>query len=113
MAGQLRIGQPGALEMEIVEDGVFDAGVDQIAGERLLPHPLGHPNAADGGAEAILQKTGVAADLSDAVPRRNHREDRLEICPAENLDAALLDKLRQPVNVFGLVRRRAIPSTIR
>ncbi len=90
--------------MEIVEDRVFDAGVDQIAGERLLPNPLGNPDAADGGAQAILQESGIAADLSDAIPRGNHRQDRLEICPAENLDPSLLDELGQPVDVLGLVR---------
>ena len=104
VAGQLRVGQPGALEVEIVEDGVFDAGVDQVAGERLLPNPLGNPKAADRGAQAILQKPGVAADLADAIPRGNHRQNRLVICPAENLDPPLLDELGQPVDVLGLVR---------
>ena len=57
-----------------------------------------------GGAQAVLQPAGVAADLADAVPRGNHRQDRLEIGPAEDLDPPLLDQLRQPVDVLGLMR---------
>ena len=104
MAGQLRLGQAGTLEVEVVQHGVLDAGVDQIAGERLLPDPLGHPKAADRGPQAVLQPAGVAANLADAVPRGNHRQDRLEIRPAEDLDPPLLDQLGQPVHVFGMMR---------
>ena len=52
-----------------------------------------------------MQQSGVAADLAYAIPRGNHRQDRLEPRAAENLDSPLLDQLGQPVEILGLVGR--------
>ena len=113
VAGQFRLGQAGALEVEVVEHGVFDAGVDQVAGERLLPDPLGHPQAADRGPQAVLQPAGVAADLADAVPRGDHRQDRLEVRPAEDLDPPLGRPTRPAGPRIRADGRPAIPSASR
>ena len=110
---QLRLGQAGALEMEVVQHGVFDAGVDQVAGEGLLPDPLGHPHAADRGPQAASQPAGVAADLADAVAARDHRQDRLEVGPAEDLDPSGVDQLGQPIDDTRGGGRPAIPSASR
>ena len=103
MAGQLRVGQPGALEVEVVQDGVLDAGIDQVAGIGLFPDAFGRPEAADGGPQAALQPAGVAADLAHAVAGGNHRQDWLEIGPAEDLDPPGVDELRQPIDVVGVM----------
>ena len=104
VALELRIGQAGHLEVEVVEDRVLDAGVDQVVGEGLLPDPFGNPHAADGRAEAVLQPAGVAADLADAVPAGDHRQDRLEERPADDLDAALGGQFGQAIDILGVDR---------
>jgi len=103
MAGQLIVGQPGRFEVEVVQHGVFDAGVNQVAGERLLPNALGRPEAADRRAQPVLQPTGVAANLTNPILRRNHRQDRLEIRAAENLDPPGLAQTGQTVEIVRLV----------
>ena len=90
--------------MEVVENGVFDARIDQVAGERLLPHPFGHPHAADGRPQAVLQPAAVAADLADAVAAGDHRQDRLVERAADDLDPPLARKLGQAIDVFGMGR---------
>ena len=77
---------------------------DQVVGECLLPDAFGDPHAADGRAEAVLQPAGVAADLAHAVPARDHRQDRLEERPADDLDAALGGQVGQAVDIFGVGR---------
>ncbi len=88
--------------MEVVENRVFDAGIDQVVGECLLPDPFGNPQAADSRAEAVLQPAGVTADLADAVPAGDHRQDRLEERPADDLDTALGGHLGQAVDILGV-----------
>ena len=75
VALELRIGQAGHFEMKVVENGILDAGVDQVVGERLLPNWFGDPHSADRRAQAVLQPAGIAADLADAVAAGNHRQD--------------------------------------
>ncbi len=104
VAGQLRFAQSDRLEVEVVQHGVFDAGIDQVAGEGLLPDALRHPQAADRGPQAVLQPAGIAADLSDPIARGNHGQDGLEIGPAQNLDPPLVDQLRQPVYIVRVMR---------
>ena len=77
---------------------------DQVVGEGLLPDPFGDPHAADRRAEAVLQPAGVAADLAHAVPAGDHRQDRLEERPADDLDAALGGQFGQAVDILGVDR---------
>ena len=103
MARELLLGHAGAFEMEIVENRVFDAGIDQIAGEILLPNAFGNPHAANGRPQAVLQPAGVAADLADAVAGGNHRQNRLEKRPAQNFNAALIDQTGQAIDIGRLM----------
>ena len=53
--------------------------------------------------QPVLEPAGVAADLADAVAARNHRQDRLEIRPADNFDSAGCNEARQAVEVVGVM----------
>ena len=103
MPGELGIVQSRSLEVKVVENGVLDAGVGQIACQRLFPHPFGNPHAADRGPQAVLQPAGIAADLTDAVARGNHGQDRLEKRPADDLDLPAIDQFGQAVDIFRMI----------
>jgi hypothetical protein len=47
-----------------------------------------------------VQPLGVCPDLPDAVPRGDHRQDRLIKRPADDLHAARRDQPRQSLDVF-------------
>ena len=99
--------------MEVVEQRVAHAGVGQVAGERLLPHPLGHPHAVDRRAEAVGEPLGVARDLPDAIARRNHRQDRFVERAADDLHPPGRHERGQAIEIFRMPRRPAIPSASR
>ncbi len=101
--GKLRIVESRGLEMKIVENRVFDAGVGQVAAERLLPHAFGDPHSTDCGAKAVLQPAGIAADLSDPVSPGDHRQNGLEKRPPDDLDLPAIDQLGQAVDICGLI----------
>ena len=103
IAAQLGVGQPGHLEVKIVQNGIFDAGVGQVAGQGLLPDPLGHPHAADRRAQPVLQPAAIGANLPDAVAGRDHRQNRFVERPAQDLDPTFAGQLRQPVHVFAVL----------
>ena len=86
VAVQLLAREPGILEVEVVEHRVADPRLDQIAGERLFPNALGDPHAADFCAEPSFEPFGIGGDLSDAIARRDHRQDRFKIGPADDFD---------------------------
>ena len=51
VAEDVVVGAAGALEVEVVEDRVLDAGLGDRRDQVLLPDPLGDPHPADPGAE--------------------------------------------------------------
>src|SRR5262245_15615874 len=99
---ELFVGQAGVFEMKVVEDRVFDVGGGKIGGERLLPDALRHPHALDFRAEPQLKPIGIGRDLSNAVARRDHCQDRLVERTADDLNAAGSDQAAKTVDVFRM-----------
>ena len=102
VAEEVRLGQAGALEVEVVEDGVLDPRLGQGRGQVLLPDPLGDPDAPRGLAEGLAEVGGVVADLPDPVAPRDHRQDRLVEAPAEDLDPPGLGQRPDAGDVLGV-----------
>ncbi len=103
VAEQVVVREAGAVEVEVVEEDVFDAGLGQVGGERLLPDPLGEPGAADVGTEVFLEILGIRADLPDPVAAGDHRQDRLIEPAAEDLDPTGFDHRPQSPHVPRLM----------
>ena len=102
IAVKLLVAEAGTFEVMVVEDGVFDSRAGDVGGEVLLPDALGHPHAADLGAEELLQVARVRRDLADAVEGGNSRQDRLVEGPADDLDLAAFGECPQGIDIFAV-----------
>ena len=102
-AVELVFHEAGVLEVEVIKDGVLHAGNGQIAGEGLLPNPLGHPQPLHVRAQAAFEPGGVRFNLADPVPRGDHRQNRLIERPADNFNPPAADEPRQPVDVVAVM----------
>ncbi len=89
--------------MEIVEDRVLDAGLDDVAGQRLFPHAFGNPHPLHAGLQPRLEPLGVATDLPDPIARRNHRQDRFVIRAAHDLNAAGRHQASESIDVVRMM----------
>ncbi len=103
MARKLLLGHAGAFEMEIVENRVLDAGIDQIAGEVLFPNAFGNPHPTNGRSQAVLQPAGVTADLSHPVARGDQRQYRLVKRTPQDFHPPLIDQTYQTLDVLRLM----------
>jgi len=103
VAGKLPVFQAGGLEVEIVQDGVFHAGIHQVARKRLFPDAFGHPHAAHRHTETLLQAPAKSADLALAVAGGNHGQNRLVVGPADDLHPAPACQLAHPVQILGVI----------
>ena len=110
VAVQLIGRQSGVLEVEIVQDRVLDARVHQIAGQRLFPHAFRHPHALHGGVQTRFEPLRVSLDLADAIARWNHRQNRLVIGAADDLDAPGGHQTRRADRDTPDDARRATPA---
>ncbi|MNS13223.1 hypothetical protein D3C72_448110 [compost metagenome] len=95
--------ETGGLEVGVVQDGVFHAGLGQGLGEVGLPDAAGQPGAHGLGADVVLNLAGVLANLTDLVGVRNGREDRLVVAAGDELDLAALDHGLQARDELGVV----------
>jgi hypothetical protein len=100
---KLVLGPPGVLEVKVVEHGVANPSVGDVAGEGLFPYPLGHPHPLDFGAEAAVEPVAIGRNLTNPVTRREHRKDRLEVGPTDDLHPARFDQGRKPIEILRVV----------
>ena len=55
IAVELLFGQAGILEMKIVQDGILDSRLDQVARQGLFPDSFGHPHPLNISAQTVFQ----------------------------------------------------------
>ena len=103
MAGQLVVAKARTLEVEIVEYGVFNAGVYYVASERLFPDTFGNPHSSGFDTQSILEPIVVGANLANPVVRRDHGQNGLEEGPRDDLDPSFGGQCSKTVNVLRLV----------
>ena len=103
MPVELVLAEAGRLEVGVVEDRPLDSGGSNVAGHAGIPDPLGHPHAGHLGLESPLQPLRRQPDLSDAVPRRQHREHGFVAGAADDLDLSFADQTGHAVEVVGMV----------
>ena len=103
VAVELVIGKPGCLEVGVVEDRPLDAGGSDVAGHAGIPDPLGHPHAGHLRLKPALEPLRRHPDLTDAVPRRQHREHRLVERTTHDLDLPFGNQSGDAVEIVGVV----------
>ena len=103
MAVELLVGETGSFEVRVVEDRPFDAGGGDVAGHAWVPDPLGHPHAVHLRPEPALEPLRRHADLTNTVPRRQHRQHWLVERAPHDLDLPLGHEAGDAVEVVGMV----------
>ena len=103
-------GYSRALEVEVVEDGVFNARLGDRRDEVLLPDPLGNPHAADLGWKELFEIGRVIANLPHPVAVGNHGHDRLLVALRPGSQPGLFRPGRELARCIQACARPAIPG---
>ncbi len=103
IAMQLIIGQTGGAKMIVIQYGVFDFRSGQVGCQIRFPNSLWHPHSTDPRVQSFGQPIGIRSNLTAAITRGDHRQDRLVKRTANNFDSTRCNEVGNAVEVFRMV----------
>src|ERR1700730_351183 len=92
--------EPGAKEMVIVDERVFDACGRKRRGHLRLPDALGQPCAARPRLKVLLDVIRGPGDLLVAILRRNYDKDRFLEAATHHFHLSALDQRPKPLEIL-------------